>query len=56
MRGQLSIQDRQAQLITRLKNINQKQKDITLNYETLCILGSIPCVIVRVRLCNNIRI
>lgn len=28
MRGQLSIQDRQAQLITRLKNINQKQKDI----------------------------
>jgi hypothetical protein len=26
MRGQLSIQDRQAQLITRLKNINQKQK------------------------------
>jgi transposase len=27
MRGQLSIQNRQAQLITRLKNINQKQKD-----------------------------
>ena len=28
MRGQLSIQDRQAQLITRLKNINQRQKDV----------------------------
>jgi transposase len=27
MRGQLSIQDRQAQLITRLKNIDQRQKD-----------------------------
>jgi hypothetical protein len=35
MRGQLSIQDRQAQLITRLKNINQRQKDAIkdLKYE-----------------------